>query len=936
MLLKKLWKPKGSRMSSLLSITFFDEVIKLNVKMNDTVDVSDYYNLLFLLKNRTTQEEILINPDEAVASNTEISIQYTIDKSVFGQVGLWDAYILNNESDNKYRVYDGLTAKMEMRSSSIKELGRNIILYSTVKGNLSIRVTSLEPFYMLKKIHINENGALLIRGVAGGIDIKDLEEVEGVSFILESKDHQVLEKSLDLIRANGQIFFEKEINLRDVLSLFKSSKLSVYIKTRYKGEEYTSSLYIKNKSVLPKDSIFINHHSISFHSVNRKTEMTFELYIKNIESHYELNEVYFKDENLTINGEVLNKSIGEEVSSVLFRNRSDFSVVKIPIKTNIIKINLANLLKDAELGLGIWDIYIETNYNSYRVSKVLDDIEHKQKIVQLPQYTMENSLNELFSVKPYYTLNNDLSLLIRKVAAQKKIQHYRIEKDSFILNGLLNVNPSNGEMAKTLTGEFSSVIYFRIPNKTEKITVPGTINLEKTSNTILEYSFEFISSFLNRDVLNDLIRDINFDLAILKVHIDDNKFISLQLNIDAQKGVFSFEDRAKLNNNIINRLLFKNYNVVYRIFNKSLPINNKIIVFQSFHGKSYSCNPRAIYEELVRTRGQQYKYVWVLNNINKKLTENSNTVIVKPNSLKYFYYMAKAKYFVNNGNFPDFYRKRKGTVHIQTWHGTPLKKLGYDISPNSPSYKENTSPALIRRNSRWDFTVSPNTFTSSVYRSAFAFKKDILETGYPRNDIFYVSNKEKIANSVKEELGIPRNKKVILYAPTWRDDDFHNKKQHEPFQFKFNLDHFIEKFGEEYVLLVRLHYRDAVRAQISKYEGLIYNVSNYDDIKYLYLITDILVTDYSSVMFDFANSGKPIIFFAYDINKYSSALRGFYFNFRKEAPGPIVTNEVDLFKSINNIKQISFLYKNLYKDFYNKYCEFDDGLASKKIIDRIF
>ncbi|WP_281515189.1 CDP-glycerol glycerophosphotransferase family protein, partial [Bacillus licheniformis] len=372
------------------------------------------------------------------------------------------------------------------------------------------------------------------------------------------------------------------------------------------------------------------------------------------------------------------------------------------------------------------------------------------------------------------------------------------------------------------------------------------------------------------------------------------------------------------------------------IFNKSLPINNKIIVFQSFHGKSYSCNPRAIYEELVRTRGQQYKYVWVLNNINKKLTENSNTVIVKPNSLKYFYYMAKAKYFVNNGNFPDFYRKRKGTVHIQTWHGTPLKKLGYDISPNSPSYKENTSPALIRRNSRWDFTVSPNTFTSSVYRSAFAFKKDILETGYPRNDIFYVSNKEKIANSVKEELGIPRNKKVILYAPTWRDDDFHNKKQHEPFQFKFNLDHFIEKFGEEYVLLVRLHYRDAVRAQISKYEGLIYNVSNYDDIKYLYLITDILVTDYSSVMFDFANSGKPIIFFAYDINKYSSALRGFYFNFRKEAPGPIVTNEVDLFKSINNIKQISFLYKNLYKDFYNKYCEFDDGLASKKIIDRIF
>lgn len=101
---------------------------------------------------------------------------------------------------------------------------------------------------------------------------------------------------------------------------------------------------------------------------------------------------------------------------------------------------------------------------------------------------------------------------------------------------------------------------------------------------------------------------------------------------------------------------------------------------------------------------------------------------------------------------------------------------------------------------------------------------------------------------------------MILYAPTWRDDDFHNKKQNEPYEFKFSLDRFVEQLSDEYVLLIRLHYRDAIRAQVSNYKGIIYNVSNYDDIKYLYLISDILVTDYSSVMFDFANSRKPMIF----------------------------------------------------------------------------
>lgn len=460
----------------------------------------------------------------------------------------------------------------------------------------------------------------------------------------------------------------------------------------------------------------------------------------------------------------------------------------------------------------------------------------------------------------------------------------------------------------------------------------GHVKLSEKSRASTDYFLEFRSEEVPLETLKETMTNIHFDLVKLKISFNDF-FIDVQLNIDPQKEVFSMEDKIRAGNSVFLKLL--NNKFIYKIFNKILPINKRAIVFQSFHGKSYSCNPRAIYEEMMQSEGDSYKYIWVLNNRRQEITSNKNTIIVKPGSLMYFYHLARSKYFINNGNFPDVYIKRKGTYHIQTWHGTPLKKLGFDISPNSPSYKENTSNNLMKRNSRWDLAVSPNTFTSEVYKSAFKYKNKIIESGYPRNDIFYQENNKKIID-IKSEIGIKSNKKVILYAPTWRDYDFHNNKETEPFQFKFDIERFIEKFGDEYVLLMRLHYRDALRAQISKYEGAVINVSNYDDIKYLYLISDILITDYSSVMFDFTNSNKPIIFFAYDIVRYSSDLRGFYFKFRENAPGPIVTTEQELFKAIHNIKQIEFLYKDIYDQFKNKYCNFDNGNSSKLVIEEVF
>lgn len=117
------------------------------------------------------------------------------------------------------------------------------------------------------------------------------------------------------------------------------------------------------------------------------------------------------------------------------------------------------------------------------------------------------------------------------------------------------------------------------------------------------------------------------------------------------------EDKIRAGNSVFSKLL--NNKFIYKIFNKILPINKRAIVFQSFHGKSYSCNPRAIYEEMIQSEGDKYKYIWVLNNRRQEITSNKNTIIVKPGSLMYFYHLARSKYFINNGNFPDVYTKRR-------------------------------------------------------------------------------------------------------------------------------------------------------------------------------------------------------------------------------------------------------------------------------------
>jgi CDP-glycerol glycerophosphotransferase len=210
-----------------------------------------------------------------------------------------------------------------------------------------------------------------------------------------------------------------------------------------------------------------------------------------------------------------------------------------------------------------------------------------------------------------------------------------------------------------------------------------------------------------------------------------------------------------------------------------------------------------------------------------------------------------------------------------------------------------------------------------------------VECGYPRNDILYTPDKNERTVALKKKLGIPLDKKTVLYAPTWRDDEYYGKGEYK-FALKMDLHRFKEVLGKDYVILLRTHYYIADSLDTTGLEDFAYNLSKYNDISELYLISDLLITDYSSVFFDYANLRRPILFYTYDLEKYRDMLRGFYLNIETDMPGPLLYTEDEVLDAIRNIDKISKEYRERYDIFYKRFCHLDDGNASRRIVERVF
>ncbi|MBQ3912490.1 MAG: bifunctional glycosyltransferase family 2 protein/CDP-glycerol:glycerophosphate glycerophosphotransferase [Lachnospiraceae bacterium] len=362
------------------------------------------------------------------------------------------------------------------------------------------------------------------------------------------------------------------------------------------------------------------------------------------------------------------------------------------------------------------------------------------------------------------------------------------------------------------------------------------------------------------------------------------------------------------------------------------PVEAKWILFECFFGKSYGDNPKGIYEYIAKNLGPEYRLIWSMEKPGKSSIPFEHST-VRRGSLRYAYYVARCKFFVFNTKQPGWMKKRDEQVFLETWHGTPLKRLAFDMEDNfsaAPGYKKQIY-GLTRK---WDYLVSANAFSTERFRSCFMYNGKMLEYGYPRNDILHRPDREELAASIRKKLGIPADKKTILYAPTWRDDEFYEAGQYK-FTLKLDLPKMKAALGDEYVILLRTHYYIADRLDVTGMEGFAYNLSKYDDIADIYLISDICITDYSSVFFDYANLKRPMLFYTYDIDKYRDMLRGFYFDMESTVPGPLLYTTGEVIDAIKDIDAVSARFAKRYDEFYDRFCGWENGHASENIVKEV-
>jgi len=350
------------------------------------------------------------------------------------------------------------------------------------------------------------------------------------------------------------------------------------------------------------------------------------------------------------------------------------------------------------------------------------------------------------------------------------------------------------------------------------------------------------------------------------------------------------------------------------------------VFFNSFNGR-FSDNPRGIHDELARRGG--FHHTWVSRAAREPMPPGAARVT--PYGWRYLEDLGRAGLLVSNLQMSRNFVKRRGTTYLQTWHGTPLKRIGRD----NDRWKANEAgwETFAADVAKWDYLVTQNPFSTEIFRRAFAFEGEILEEGYPRNDVLSAPDAPQRREAIRAELGIPAGAKVILYAPTWRDtlvDDSGALR----FSLALDADALLRTLGDGHVLLLRLHYLIASRLADSLGAG-VRNVSDHPDIRDLYLAADVLITDYSSAMFDFAVTGKPIVLFTYDLDEYRDQTRGFYFDLEAEAPGPVCATSDEVISVLGDLDAVKRSHAERYARFRARFCPLDDGNAARRILDRV-
>lgn len=366
---------------------------------------------------------------------------------------------------------------------------------------------------------------------------------------------------------------------------------------------------------------------------------------------------------------------------------------------------------------------------------------------------------------------------------------------------------------------------------------------------------------------------------------------------------------------------------VYRTLLLRLPVRKGQVVYEAHMGKQYGDSPRAIHEEATR-RGLPLRPVWSYADGPDGFPGDAR--LVRRWSWPYLWALARAQYWVDNQGFPHALDKPRHTTYLQTWHGSAYKRMGFDEArvktQNDPQRRR-----LQRAVDRFDHFLIRAPHDADTLGRAYRLDPDkLLPTGYPRNDRLVAAREQHAPRPpLAAALGIPDDRQVVLYAPTFRGGPGHKDAE-----LPLDVRRFAEEFGSTHVLLVRSHYME--RAALPATEpGTVHDVSGHHDVSELLQLADVLVTDYSSIMFDYALLDRPLIHFAPDLDAYT-ADRGSYFDLRERAGGPVVDTQDELHEVLARLDEADPHWQAARARFAEEFGAYDTGGAAAAVVDTLF
>ncbi|WP_371780805.1 CDP-glycerol glycerophosphotransferase family protein [Streptosporangium subroseum] len=367
----------------------------------------------------------------------------------------------------------------------------------------------------------------------------------------------------------------------------------------------------------------------------------------------------------------------------------------------------------------------------------------------------------------------------------------------------------------------------------------------------------------------------------------------------------------------------------YRIVMRFVPRSRKLVLFESSEGRAYTGNPRYIYEEVMRQK-IRVRCVWSYSSNRSQFPPG--TRVVKRGGWRFMWSLARAGYWVESHNLPYCYEKRRGTRYLQTWHGQTLKTIGL----NTPGLRGDQWPERHRWQrsvDRWTTIVAPCEEYERVFRASTGFSGEVLRTGYPRNDVLVRCDEPEqlaVAKEVRAKLGALPGQRVLLYAPTFRD-----RTRGAGTSVRVDLDQLSARLGDDWIIALRVH--PYTRYQLPpRLRGFVEDVTAYPEINDLILASDALLTDYSSVMFDYANTGKPILLFTDDYHEYVQNERGLNHHLPDIAPGPMLTETSELADALADLPATAARYAEAYERFREIWCSWEGGGAAKAVVDVFF